>query len=213
MVLLNLSLLYQYNSIYFPSYFHALLSLTIKVLDPSEPLLGISFPSSLIEVHSFRLWFVSVAFTFSLSLFITDFFNMRSSAILVAALVGVASAGMPNWPLTWSATASGVYEGVGGPTGRPHLGPGPVSEIPHTGGSFPTAYSKDHHREKEHHNSSGIFPSKKHHSEKYHHKPTGSGIGPTGTGIGPTGTGHGGSPTTPGPHTTTITKTSDVTSK
>lgn len=135
---------------------------------------------------------------------------MRSSAILLAALVGVASAGMPKWPLTWLGTASDVYGGGEGPTGRPHLGPGPVSEKYRTGGSFSTGHLQDHHTKKEHHRSGGIFPSggpKYHHSEKYHHKPTGSGVGPTGTG-------HGGSPpTTHVPHTTTITTTSDVTSK
>lgn len=146
---------------------------------------------------------------------------MRSSAILVAALVGVASAGIPSWTLKWPGTASDVYGGGGGPTGKPHLGPGPVSEIPHTGGSFPTSYPKDHHTKKEHHNSVGMFPSgglKEHHSEKIHHTggifPTGKHHKPTGSGVGPTGTGHAGiPPPTPGPHTTTITTTSDVTSE
>ncbi|CAF9940587.1 MAG: hypothetical protein ALECFALPRED_008763 [Alectoria fallacina] len=146
---------------------------------------------------------------------------MRSSAILVVALVGVASAGMPKWPRNWPGTANDVYGGSKGPTGKPHLGPGPVSEIPHTGGSFPTGHPKDHHTKKEHHNSGGMFPSggpKEHHSEKHHHTggsfPTGKHHQPTGSGVGPTGTGHGASPLpTPGPHTTTITKTSDVASK
>lgn len=175
---------------------------------------------------------------------------MRSSAIFFAALVGVASAGMPGWSVKSSETASGDIN----PTGKPHLGPGPVSERPRpeasfsaalskdhhdhhlsgysedhhgksqyptSGGSLPTGYPKDHHSER-HHTSAGIFPStgivpsggtfpsggpKKHHSEKYHHVPTGSGVGPTGTG-------HGRGPhSTLGPHTTTITTTSDVTSK
>lgn len=145
---------------------------------------------------------------------------MRSSAILVAAVVGVASAGMPKLPLTWSATASDVYGGDGGPTGRLHFGPGPVSQ-----GSFPTSHPKDYHMGKENHNSGGIFSSggpNKHHPDKYRDKPTGSGIGPTGTGNKhhpdkhhhkPTGTGNGGPPPTPGPPTTTITITSDVTGK
>lgn len=168
---------------------------------------------------------------------------MHSSAILLAALVGVASAGMPGWSVTPSGTASDVSGGGLGPTGKPHLGPGPVSVRPHpeasfstalskdhhehhdsgysedhhkkshypkSGGSFPTGYPKDHHPER-HHSSAGIFPSggpKKHHSEKHHHIPTGSGIGPTGTGHG-----GGGPHSTIGPHTTTITTTSDVTSK
>ena len=147
---------------------------------------------------------------------------MRSSAILVAALVGVASASIPKWPLEGSKKDSYVSGDVA-PTSRLHLGPGPVSEKPYTGVSFPTAYSKD-----DHHPSGGIFPSggpQKHHSKQYHHKPTGSGAGPTGlpgtyhhkpsgSGAGPTGTGHGGSPApTQSPHITTITKISDVTSK
>ena len=115
---------------------------------------------------------------------------MRSSAILLTALVGVASASIPKWPQGWSGTGSNVYGGGAGPTGtgKLPLGPGPVS--------FPTG---------------GISPSG---GPKYTHKPTGSGVGPTGTGVGPTGTGLGGSPApTPGPYTTTITKTSDVASK
>ena len=118
---------------------------------------------------------------------------MRSSAVLLAALVGVASAGIPNWPFKRSETGSNIYGGGVGPTGKLPLGPGPVS--------FPTGSPIDH-------TSGGIFPTggpKSHHSEIYTHKPTGSGLGPTGTG-------HGGSPlSTPGPHKTTITKTSDVT--
>lgn len=108
---------------------------------------------------------------------------MRSSAVFLAALVGVASAGMPKWPQKWSGTGTGVYGGGVGPTGtgKPPLGSGPVS--------FPTGSS-------------------------IYHNPTGSGVGPTGTGVGPTGTGHGGSPPPTGsPHTTTITKTSDVASE
>ena len=193
---------------------------------------------------------------------------MRSSAILVAALVGVASAGMPGWPVMSSETASDVSGGGLGPTHRPHLGPGPVSERPRpdisfskelskdhhpksehhkSGGSFPTGGPKNHHPDKEHypgrhHTSGGMFPSggiipsggpKNHHPDKDHHPerhhPSG-GIFPsggptvhrperhhhhipTGSGVGPTGTGHGGSPgPTLGPHTTTITTTSDVTS-
>ena len=228
-------MLYQYNSIYFLLSFISVLF--IDLFHPSEPLLAVSFPPSVTKLHSFALWAISVAFTHLLPLLILICFSMRSSAILVAALVGVASAGMPKWPLQWSKTASGGYGGGVGSTGKPHLGPGPVSEMPHTGGSFPTTYPKDHHPKKEHHNSGGMFPSggsspttypkdhhpkKEHHSsggmfpsggptqhrpEKHHHKPTGSGVGPTGTG-------HGGSPPlTSGPLTTTITKTSDVTSK
>lgn len=125
---------------------------------------------------------------------------MRSSAVLLVALVGVASAGIPNWPFKRSESGSNVYGGGVVPTGKPPLGPGPVS--------FPTGSPIDH-------TSGGIFPTggpKSHHSERYTHTPTGSGIKPTGSGLGPTGTGHGGSPvSTPGPHTTTITKTSDVT--
>ena len=175
---------------------------------------------------------------------------MRSSAFLVAALVGVASAGMPGWPGQSSEFASDVYGGGPGPTNKPHLGPGPVSERPRPEVSFSTGLSKDHHTEKEYHGSGGIFPTglpKEHHPEKYHMSggmyPTGlakehhpekyhnsGGIFPsggpekhhsekyhyipTGSGVGPTGTGHGGRPhPTPGPHTTMITTTSDVTSK
>lgn len=176
---------------------------------------------------------------------------MHSSAIFLAALVGVASAGMPGWSAKSSQTVSA---GDLGTTTKPHLGPGPASErprpeasfstglskdhhehhssgnwedhhtnsqYPRSGGSFPTAYPQKNHSER-HHTSAGIFPStgialsgsispsggtKKHHSQKYHHVPTGSGIGPTGTG-------HGIGPhSTMGPHTTTITTTSDVTSK
>ena len=123
---------------------------------------------------------------------------MRSSAIFLAALVGAASAGMPKWPREWSGTGTGVYGGGVGPTGtgKLPLGPGPVS--------FPTGSPT-------YHTSGGISSSG---GPKYPHKPTGSGLGPTGTGVGPTGTGHGGSPPpTPSPHTTTITKTSDVASE
>ena len=127
---------------------------------------------------------------------------MRSSAVFLAALVGVASAGMPKWPREWSGTGTGVSGGGVGPTGtgRLPLGPGPVI--------FPTGYP-----------SGGIYPSG---GSKYTHNPTGSGVGPTGTGVGPTGTGHGGptgtghggSPPPPtSAHTTTITKTSDVASE
>ena len=181
---------------------------------------------------------------------------MRSSAILLAALVGVASAGIPGWLVKSSKTASDVSGGDLGPTGKPHLGPGPVrphpeasfstalskdhhdhhnsgysedhhtkSQYPRSGGSFPTGYPKDHqkdHHSERHHTSAGILPStgivpsgaifpsggpKKHHSEKYHHVPTVRAVGPTAPG-------HGEAPHTPlGPHTTTITTTSDVTSK
>ena len=139
---------------------------------------------------------------------------MRSSAILVAALVGVASAGIPKWPLQWSNKRSYVSSDVAS-TSRLYFGPGPVSVTSHTGVSFPTA-------------SGGIYPSggsQKHHSEQYHHRPSGSGAGPTsrpgkhhhrpsGSGAGPTATGYRGSPApTQSPHTTTITKTSDVTSE
>ena len=131
---------------------------------------------------------------------------MRSSAILLAALVGAASAAMPKWaPMSWG-SASVVSGGGVGATGKPHLGPGPVQEH----------HEKDHYPKKEHHSSGGIFPTgspKKHHPAKYHHRPTGSGMGPTATGAG-TGTGHGGiPPSTTGPLTTTITTTADVTSK
>ena len=123
---------------------------------------------------------------------------MRSSAIFLAALAGVASAGIPNWPQKWSGTGTGVYGGGVGPTGtgKSPLGTGPVS--------FPTGSPS-------YHPSGGISPSG---GSKYTHNPTGSGVGPTGTGVGPTGTGHGGSPPPTGsPHTTTITKTSDVASE
>lgn len=117
------------------------------------------------------------------------FFKMRSSAILLAALLGVASAAVPQWPRKLAETGTAVYSAGVGPTGtgKPHLGPGPVSFS--TGSPI-------------HHTTGGILPS-----GGYTHKPTGSGWGPTGTG-------HGGSPPpTPGPHTTTITKTGDVTSE
>ena len=156
---------------------------------------------------------------------------MRSSAILLAALVGAASAAMPKWaPMSWG-SASVVSGGGVGATGKPHLGPGPVQEHHEkdhypkkehhsSGGIFPTGpvkdHGKDHYPNKEHHSSGGIFPTgspKKHHPAKYHHRPTGSGMGPTATGAG-TGTGHGGiPPSTTGPLTTTITTTADVTSK
>lgn len=114
---------------------------------------------------------------------------MRSSAILLAALLGVASAAVPKWPRKLAETGTAVYSTGVGPTGtgKPHLGPGPVS--------FPTGSPIDH-------NTGGIFPS-----GGYNHKSTGSGVGPTGTG-------HEGSPRpTLGPSTTTITKTGDVTSE
>lgn len=154
---------------------------------------------------------------------------MRSSAIVVAALMGVASAGMPNWSGQLSGTLSDVHGGGVGPTGRPHLGHGPVSEMPHT---YPTGHAKDHpkehHPKNEHHKSGGMYPSGGHHPDKYHHKPTGMfptggpekhhpkkhHHKPSGSGVGPTSTGYGGSPSpTQGPLTTTITTTSDVTSK
>ena len=80
---------------------------------------------------------------------------MRSSAIFLAALVGVASADVPKWPQKWSGTGTGVYGGGVGPTGTGKLpfGPGPVS--------FPTGYPT----------GSGVGP-------------TGTGVGPTGTGHG-----------------------------
>ncbi len=107
---------------------------------------------------------------------------MRSSTTFLAALVGVASAGMPEWSLQMTGTASNVYGGGVGSTGKPHLGPGPVV--------FPSGR-----------NSGGMYPS------GVTGKPTGSGVGPTGTGYG------GIPPPTPGPTTTTVTHTSDVTSK
>lgn len=140
---------------------------------------------------------------------------MRSSAILVAALVGVASAGMPNSPLTWLGTASDVSGGGVGPTGKPPLDHGPALEKPHTGGMFPTGHRKAYPM-KEHTKSGGMFPSggpKEHHPEKHHRTGSGKYRKPTGSGIGPTGTGNGASPaSTSGPLTTTITTTSDVTS-
>ena len=180
------------------------------------------------------------AFTHSFLLIKQSFFTMRSSAILVAALVGFASAGMPGWIVKSSETASG---GGLGPSGKPHLGPGPVSERPRPDISLKktdhhnSGYPEDHHTKSEHHRSGGSFPTdyrKEHHPERHHNSggifPSG-GISPsggpkhhrseqrhyhhipTGSGVGPTGTGHGGSPpTTTGPLTTTITATSDVTS-
>ena len=147
---------------------------------------------------------------------------MRSSGILLAALVGVASAGIPKWPFQWSNTASGVSGGGEGPTAKPHL---PVV--------FPSGYPIDHNSKKD------MLPSEgpprdnfqKYHpmptAEKYHQRPTGEKYHPMPTGDKyhqrptgekyhpmPTGTGHGGSPPlTSGPRTTTVTKTSDVTSK
>ena len=124
---------------------------------------------------------------------------MRSSAIFLAVLVGVASASMPEWFPKRSTAASG--EGLAS-TGRPHLGPGPVV-FP---SGYPSGGPKYHHPEKHHPKltASGVG-STSHHPGKYHHQNTGSGLGPTNTG---------GSPNpTSGPPTTTVTHTSDVTSK
>ena len=122
---------------------------------------------------------------------------MRSSTILLAALVGLASAGMPKWPRKWSGTGTALYSAGVGPTGT-------GSPIDHTsGGIFPSGgYTQKP-------TGSGVKPTGS------GVKPTGSGVKPTtGSGVGPTGTGHGGSPPpTQGPHTTTITKTSDVPSE
>lgn len=138
---------------------------------------------------------------------------MRSSAIFLAALVGVASAGMPAWPAKPSGT------GGAGPTGKSHLGPGPVhypkegpTGKPHLAPGpvvFPSGSPEKYHD----HVPSGS--PEKYHPGEHPHKPSGSGSpekyhkpGPTGT-----GTGHGGIPPPTTLPTTTITHTSDVSSK
>ena len=109
---------------------------------PFHPPLAICFPSSLAKVRSFELRVVLICFhLFTSPSYNQIFFSMRSTPIFVAALVGVASAGMPKWALQSSKTG------------------GPGFEKPHSGDMFPSSGPENRYHQKYHNNPPFIFPS------------------------------------------------------